>query len=104
MDWIDNWREYHVLRFEFVFNVWDGCMTDFEFSTLAFWAFRYAIGRKSYCVSDVVDIVRKHIDKLDIQTREKMAEEIIKAINAGNAGMACDVVDWTKLLEVLRHE
>lgn len=51
----------------------------------------------------MVDIVGKYVDRLDIQTKEKMAEEIIKAINDGNAGMACDVVDWTKLLGVLRH-
>ncbi len=79
-------------------------MIDFEFSTLAFWAFRYAIGRKSYCVSDVVDIVRKHIDKLDIQTREKMSHEIVVAINADKAGMKMDVNEWRKLLGVLRHE
>ncbi len=93
-----------LLCFEPFSYVWNEHMTDFEFSTLAFWAFRYALGRKSYCVSDVVDIIDKHVHKLNIQTRNKMAEEILKEINDGNAGMSCDVVDWTKLLEVLRNE
>ena len=79
-------------------------MTDFEFSTLAFWAFRYALGRKTYCVSDVVDIVGKHVDKVDSQTREKMAHEIVVAINADKAGMGIDVDEWRKLLGILRHE
>lgn len=72
-----------------------------EYNTLAFCAFRYALGRMTYIVGDVCDILRKNVDKIDPYNRELMIKEINKAIKDGHAGMDGDVQKWQILSYVL---
>ena len=75
-----------------------------EYNTLCFYAFRYALGRMTYSVGDVADILRRNIKKIDPYNRELMIKEINNAINDGHAGMACDIAEWKHLLWVLNDE
>ncbi len=77
---------------------------DDEFNTLAFYAFRYALGRMTYAVGDVVDILIKNIKKIDPYNQLLMIKEIIIAVETGHAGMKCDIAEWNKLLWVLKDE
>jgi hypothetical protein len=77
---------------------------DDELNILIFCAFRYALGRRSYIVGFVSEILQKHIGKIDSGNRELITKEINKAIEGGHAGMKCDIAEWNKLLQVLMDE
>jgi len=81
-------------------------MNDFtqkEFNDLAWCAMRYALGRKTYIVSSVCDILVKHVDKLFKDDRYRIGEEIANAINLGYAGMRMDVKEWEKVLTAINE-
>ncbi len=73
-----------------------------DLETLLFCSFRYALGRSTYIVQDVVNLLSDYSDCLFEQTKIKMKAEIYKAINEGNAGMQMDVDLWAKLAEEWR--
>lgn len=75
--------------------IWD------DFNVLAFNAFRYALGRKTYVTAEVSDILIRRQDDLDPHVQDMIAEEIEIAIKRNRAGMPCDVDEWQKLLNVL---
>jgi len=77
-------------------------MNDREFDVLLFCAFRYALGRKTYIVSDVVDLIIKYKEKLNAGSIFIIKKEINKAIEQNQAGMSCDVYEWNKVLEALK--
>lgn len=77
---------------------------DDEFNTLAFYAFRYALGRMTYAVGDVCGILIKNKDKIDIYNKELMIKEIKYAIKNKHAGWECDVKDWVKVMEELSEQ
>jgi hypothetical protein len=70
-----------------------------HFNDLAWAAVRYALGRKTYMVATVCDVLIKNADKLYNQNREKMTHEILRAIETGSAGMPVDVKDWQRVLD-----
>lgn len=69
-----------------------------DVNTLIFCSFRYALGRRSYIVFDVVDLITKHYHNLYYQTKELIHKEIIAAIKQDEAGMEMDVKEWRKIL------
>ena len=64
------------------------------------WAFRYALGRRTYAVSDVVEVLINIWDKLKVFTQKKIQLEIREAINQKRAGMDCDIKQWKKILDL----
>jgi hypothetical protein len=69
---------------------------DYELILLA--AFRYALGRKTYMVSAVVDYLWVQWYDISGKLRTQIQKEIRQAIDSGNAGMDMDVKQWEKLL------
>jgi len=65
---------------------------------IAFYAFRYALGRRTYSVGIVVSYLLDNWDLLSAKTKETIKSEITEAINNNNAGMEMDVKEWSKLL------
>ncbi len=79
-------------------------LRDNHFNTLAFCAFRYALGRKSYICSDIVDILIENMDRIDRKHINLIIDEIDGAIENNNAGMDCDKKEWSRLRDALeRH-
>jgi hypothetical protein len=67
---------------------------------MIFWAFRYALGRKTGAVTDVVDHIKFHWKNFEPHTREQIKEEITQAIKNDNAGGDCDVRQWEEILKI----
>jgi hypothetical protein len=65
---------------------------------MLFYAFRYALGRKTYAVIDVVVELMTHWKELDDRLRRLIIYEIERAIQDDRAGMLCDVEEWKKIL------
>ena len=65
-----------------------------------FLAFRYALGRKTYVVSMVVDELIKQWPNLNDANKSKIKTEIEQAIYEDLAGWDCDVVEWKKILNL----
>jgi len=65
---------------------------------IVFYAFRYALGRRTYAVSDVVDYLKENWEELDNQTQVQIRNEIGKAIDREQAGSHCDIKKWRELL------
>jgi hypothetical protein len=65
---------------------------------MIFFAFRYALGRKTGAPSMVRDYLFTHWGLLDKTTKENIKHEIVHAINMGLAGMECDVKTWEEVL------
>ena len=61
---------------------------------MLFWAFRYALGRRTGAVDSVVKHLKMHWDNLSPQTREQISEEISTAITRDEAGAECDIESW----------
>lgn len=71
-----------------------------DFNDLAWPAMRYALGRKTYVVEQVCNVLIKNAHDLTSDNRYKMGAEIIRAINRNEAGMDMDVKCWQSVLEV----
>lgn len=70
---------------------------------ILFYAFRYALGRSTYAVDDVVTDVIRNTDELSATTKSRIKKEIDVAIEKGHAGMKCDVDNWMKLRDHLEN-
>lgn len=64
-------------------------------------AFRYAMGRRTYIVSTIADIIIKHKDCITGNFKALIKKEIQHALDNDEAGMHCDREDWTRVLLVL---
>lgn len=72
-----------------------------------FWAFRYALGRRTYAVEDVAAWIVFQAEKLSPGTRELMDKEIAEAIENDRAGMEMDVHTWLRVrvaLDTAKHK
>ena len=82
-------------------------MNNIEFNDLCIYAFRYALGRKTFAVDDVCSIIKQHIPELTDFNLQLIMREINDAIRREDAGMRCDVINWELLaddiLEYLRR-
>ena len=63
------------------------------------WAFRYALGRRTGAVQDVIDSLKQNWHGLDYFTRDQIKREIREAIKLDQAGAECDVNNWNRVLE-----
>lgn len=68
---------------------------------ILFYAFRYALGRRSYAVSEVASEVRAHAATLKPKIRNLMISEIKVADAADTIGMEMDRKEWMRTLKVL---
>ena len=70
----------------------------FELSEIIFYSFRYALGRKTYVVSDVVEKISKYWNDIDEKHQRLIIKEIEDAIAMNNYGMEMDLKEWQKVL------
>lgn len=63
---------------------------------ILFWAFRYALGRKTYASNNVADEVLAHASEIHPATRDKMAKEIREAIARDTMNMVGG--EWYRVL------
>lgn len=61
-------------------------------------AFRYALGRKTYAASIMVGNLKAHWGLLNEGTRKQIQDDIRHAIVNDMAGYQCDVERWETLL------
>ena len=71
---------------------------------LLVYAFRYALGRRTYSVADVAQALREHHTALTPQTRRQIADEIRDAIRAGRAGSITDADEWDAVAAFLEED
>jgi len=63
-------------------------------------AFRYALGRRTYVVSTLVEEILNNWELLDNHTKNLMKREIVEHKELfGNLGMSCDEDEWKKILD-----
>ena len=74
-----------------------------EFNEIAVCAFRYALGRSTYVVGNVANILMRHSEFINAYERITMISEISKAIKKGKAGANCDIEEWNKLKIALEN-
>lgn len=92
-------------------------MTEME-STMYFYAFRYCLGRMTYCVGDFCEEATRRIKEIGIHELKLMEKEITDAerwddeneerhrkyAGCARLGMDCDRVEWLKFRETVRRE
>lgn len=66
-------------------------------ASMLLYAFRYALGRQSYCVLDVADELIALRDALTGDWRRQIVQDIDVAIAEGQAGAAADVERWRRV-------
>lgn len=69
-------------------------LSDDEFDTLVYSSFCYALGRRSYIVGSVTDLLIKYKGRINGDTKVLMVQRINDAIRDQQAGMNQDVVAW----------
>ena len=62
------------------------------------YAFRYSLGRKTYSVQEVVEVIIGNWSRFKPHTREQIIKEIEDAIERNEVGMECDVNEWKSIL------
>lgn len=73
-----------------------------DIDRLAVWAARYALGRRTYAVSDVTDTLARHAADLSYKTRAAIVRDIDEAERDERLGDPCDAEAWRVLRMVLR--
>lgn len=64
------------------------------------YAFRYALGRRTYAVGTVVDIIMDNWGELPANTIELIVREIREHLAIyGNLGMECDKAQWFRIID-----
>lgn len=72
-----------------------------DISMLLLSAERYALGRRTYIVEWVYDVIKANIGLLTNKDKQVMIRDIEQAILCGNTGDVCDEAYWKALLEKL---
>lgn len=75
---------------------------DSTLSMLMLYAVRYAMGRRSYCVDEVVRAVMANRGAITDADRAVMLRDIADAALAGELGDQCDADRWRRLAAELR--
>ena len=75
-------------------------MNDDDMDILLLCAFRYALGRRTYIVSWIADIIIDNWSSLKPRSKKIILKEIKEAIENGEfyIGMKCDEQDWRRVL------
>ena len=76
-------------------------MSDYAIDQLSVWAVRYALGRTSYAVNDVVETLLAFRSAVTNRSRLVIVADINVAIRNDAAGMDMDVRAWKRLREAL---
>lgn len=76
---------------------------DSLFSEILIFAVRYAIGRRTYAVTDTVRLVKRVINKIDARYIDIMIDEIWNRRGIGYGGEA-EKAQWERLLGLLEEE
>jgi hypothetical protein len=63
------------------------------------YSFRYALGRMTYCVSDVADALVANRDRLTEDWRQQIVQDIREAMKEGRAGHQCDIDKWESVIK-----
>ncbi len=63
-------------------------------------SFRYALGRKTYIVSEIVENILDNWEFLSVKFKTKVKEEIEESIKNSSAGSDIDVKQWKKILDL----
>jgi hypothetical protein len=72
---------------------------------LLFCAFRYALGRQTYVVGAIADIIKANWDHMSQGRRDMFRKEIEEAIEKGYAGSVnIDVPVWLSILHMVDGE
>lgn len=71
-----------------------------EIQDLMVYAFRYALGRKTYVTIAMSDILMKYKDKLSQDSKDLICRDIQYAIDVNNYGMPMDKDIW----EIVKSE
>lgn len=72
---------------------------------LLFCAFRYALGRQTYVVGTIADIIKANWDHMPQSRRDMFRKEIEEAIEKGHAGSVnIDVPEWLSILHMVDGE
>ena len=72
---------------------------------LLFCAFRYALGRQTYVVGTVADLIKANWDHMSQGRRDMFRKEIQEAIEKGYAGSVnVDVPCWLSILHIVDGE
>lgn len=69
---------------------------------ILFWAFRYALGRMTYCVADVAEALIINAPHIQRRNRDQIIREINEAIMRNQAGMDMDVQRWREVIAALK--
>jgi hypothetical protein len=67
---------------------------------ITFCAFRYALGRMTYVVGDVVDYLKQNWAWMTPRYQELIHKEILQAIRDNCIGMEMDKVQWVQILDL----
>jgi len=79
-------------------------MTNAEVENLLFYSFRYALGRRTYAVSDVSTALITYKHALSSNTKAIICMEIGRAVIAGDIGAYCDECCWLRVCKELEDE
>ena len=63
------------------------------------YAFRYALGRKTYASLIMSDYILKHWDDFSEQDIALFKREVTDAIFTKRAGMDCDIAQWQRIID-----
>ena len=72
----------------------EGCGDDID--RLSVWAVRYACGRSTYAVSDVVEVLLRHLASLSVRSKAAIVASIEEQAKRG-LGMEMDARQWQRL-------
>ena len=64
-------------------------------------AFRYALGRKTYAVGCVADVLIRLAPHMYVDDRARVIHEIQAAIDGGNAGAGIDIARWLQVADAM---
>jgi len=67
-------------------------------------AFRYALGRSTYIVSEMVQWIMENWKYIQPETKQIIIEETEAAIKIGSCGEECDQKEWERLLEFMNKK
>lgn len=71
-----------------------------QIRTLLIGGFRYALGRRTYVVSDIVQILVQEWPNISRHDKELFQREISHAFEHDLAGAQCDRNEWEKVLRL----
>ena len=69
-----------------------------------YFAFRYALGRRSYAPSIVASEIRENLAVMPKMDLEGISEEILEAYERNRIGDECDIKLWMKLRKSIEAE